>query len=410
MRVEIETLSPIRKRLHVELPPDRVENEFEEAYRKLARRVRLPGFRPGHAPRRMLEAQYGEAVREEVAAHLVRTSLQRALEEKGMQPVGSPEVREFACTRGKPFTVEATVEVRPVLEPRDYLGVSVDRPAVGVTREEVDRMLESIREEHGTLKPLEGVESIAEGHWALLAVEAIQGGRPVEGLSGKSLAVRVGRSGLGEGFDRAVLGLRLGEARAFDAPPPGGTEGDDPIRYRVLLEGIRERTLPPLDDEFAKDLGYASLAAAREGLQGRLLEAKRAEAVETTKGRLLARVLDRNRFEVPRSLVDGEQEALLRGRRPEPSAEAAARVREIAEQRVRAALILDAIAEKESVSVSEEDLERLYRRRAARERTRVEAVRERSRKAGLADAARLEARREKTLEFLLAKARVEERA
>lgn len=425
MNVNLESPSALRRKLVIEIEPDEIARELDRSYGELRRGVHLKGFRPGHAPRQLLERLFGDQVRTEVIQKLTRESTEKALAEHDLKPVAQPEIVTEETDLAKALRFSATFDVKPQIVVKDYDGLRVPAQTAQVTDEQVESTLETLRQRLAPLKKVEGRESVEAGDFVLTEIEAAAGDEKLEGARGEPRLVEVSDKTLAHGlFDLllgATVGQRVSRQKSYPAEYPEKDLAGKDVQWNILVKEILHRELPALDDEFAKDQGeFQTLAELREHLRGRLLEQAQHEADARVRQGLLDIVLERNPVELPQSLVEHEERMLeaelaaslqARGMEPEAALARARQGREEllprAQKRAHANLIVDTLAEQEQVTVSDEEVAERVAAIVA------QAGRERSR---LADhyaqddarqALRNSMRREKTLDLLLSRAQIE---
>jgi trigger factor len=374
MNVNIETPSALRRKVTIELEPDEIKRELDRAYNQLKRSVQLKGFRPGRAPRNLLERFFGDQVRGDVIQKLQKEYTDKALEENDLQPVVEPEVVTEESDLKKPqvrFT--ATFDLKPKIEVKDYQDLKVPSAVVEVTEEQVDQALERLRERNGTLHKIER-RIVQPGDFVLVSFEAFEGDKPLPGSKFEERIVRASSDEIRHGLDELLAGMEIGtEVRKNRSYPPDYYERDlagKTVEWRIMATDIYERVLPQLDDEFAKDQGeYQSLAELRAEILRELRRRAGQEANARARQGLLDLIIERNPLEVPESLAAREQlnleietaaglealgmpraEALERARQQQEDLKAKA------EKRARSALIVDAIAAQENVEVTADEV------------------------------------------------------
>jgi len=374
MNVNIETPSALRRKITIELEPDEIKRELDRAYNQLRRSVQLKGFRPGRAPRNLLERFFGDQVRGDVIQKLQKEYTDKALEENDLRPVVEPEVVTEESDLKKPqvrFT--ATFDLKPQIEIKDYQDLKVPKATVEVTEEQVDQALERLRERNGTLHKVER-RIVQPGDFVLASFEAFEGDKPLPDSKFEERMVRVSSDELRHGLDELIAGTELGtETRKHRSYPADYYEPDlagKTVEWRIKAGDIYERVLPELDDEFAKDQGeYQSLAELRNAMRLELERRAGEEADAHARQGLLELIMERNPIEVPESLVAREhrnleleaaaaleslgmsREAALARARQEPDD-----LKARAEKRARSGLIVDAIAAQENVEVTADDI------------------------------------------------------
>ena len=422
MKVEIEEVSPTRRRIAVEVPADRVASEFERAFRSVSQRARIKGFRPGRIPRPVLERFFGEEVRSQVATVLVREGVGGAIEGSKLDVVSQPELDIGKLDEKEALVFSAMVDVRPELGAIDLDGLSAERPVVTVGEEEVDRVVEQLRQRFAELVPIEGRSELARGDFAKIDVVVESEGAAVAGLGAEGANVEVAGGALPAAVDVRLAIARVGETFAVDAPAPAGAPDDlagNQLTYRLAVHGISERRLPAVDDEFAKDHGDCeTLVELRERIGNQLQQDTGRRADTAVREQLLEQVLARQVIDVPASLVERrmgdllsefKMELLGRGLQlasEEHEAEAKGKLAPRAERDVRVGLMLDALARQLDVEVSDEDLAGRIGRILAGAGRHRDQLSEHYRHEHARDAVRAEMRRSAALEQLVARAAV----
>jgi trigger factor len=385
--VTLEELSPVRKRLRVEIPAVAVQAELDRAFQALGRQAKLRGFRPGKAPRAVLERTFGAEVRREVLGRLVEQSFHEAIERHGLAVVGTPEIDPEDIAPGDAFRYSATVDVRPAIALGDLGGLNASRPAVTVSDEDVERTLGSLRESVAQLRPIEDRTVVETGDVVVVDLTSrLDGGEPVR-REGALLEAGGGTFPLA--LERQLVGQHRGAHVSVRVPYPAdyantavaGKTAD----FDVEVKELRAKELPALDDDFARDHAKcASLAELRDRVRADLEREAHARAEDAVRDQILAQLVERHPFDVPPSLVERRIEAMLAtfdirvGEGPERD-QAIARLhdelRPRAERQVRAELLLDAVAERERIDVSDGDVDAEIAAIAARERQAPERVR-----------------------------------
>jgi trigger factor len=424
MKLNIETTSALRRKLLIELEPDEITRELDRAYNELRRGVVLKGFRRGHAPRNLLERFFGDQVRGDVIQRLLKEYTAKALAENNFKPVVEPEIATEEANLPEALKFSAAFDLKPEIVIKDYQDLRIPEQTVEIKDEDVDAGLERIRQRQAKLKKVEGRTAVCEGDVVLAVIGAFAEGKPLSEDQGQSRLLEVSRRNLAHGIDELLIGAEAGKeisaTRSYGADYEHKELAGKTVEWRATVKEIYQRELPALDDEFARDQGDCqSLAELRERVHRDLLEQASAEADARARQGLLDLILERNPFELPDSLVVREQRAMeselgatLRagGLAEEQVAERlridAEDLKTRAEKRARVALMLDALAEQESITVSDDELaERLgiiMRQGAGRGRDRLTEIysHEENR-----EALRGSMRREKVLDHLLAHAK-----
>ncbi|HVA81841.1 MAG TPA: trigger factor [Candidatus Binataceae bacterium] len=426
MQVNIDTPSALRRKLTIEVEADEIKRELDSAYNELKRGVVLKGFRPGRAPRTLLERFFGDQVRGEVVQKLVRQYTEKALEENALKPVVAPEIVTEETDLAKTLKFSATFDLRPELVVKDYEGLKIPEFKAEVKEEEIDRTLESLRERQATLKKIEGRTNVADGDYVLASVEGFDGDKPLSGVPVQERLLLASKTGVAHQIDEILIGAEVGKpARGIKSYAQDYTEKElagKTVEWRVSAKEIYERILPNLDDEFAKDQGDCKdLAELRVRVREELDKHAREEADSRARQGLLDLVIERNPVELPESLVAREQRmmeqelhnTLEAGGIPHEQVEERVKassdeLKQRAEKRARTSLVVDAIAEQEKIEVSDEELgDRVaqFVTQAGRNRDRAaEFYRDEANREGL----RITMRREKALDLVMARAQREQ--
>ena len=416
--VTCEDVTSVRKRIKVEIAADTVRAELDRAFQTVGQGARLRGFRPGKAPRPVLERVYGEQVRREVLGHLVEESFQQAVSSKGLAIVGTPEIEAESLTVGEALRYSATVDVRPEIVVGDLGGLEVTRPSSTVGDEDVDRALEGMRESAAQLRPIEGRTAIESGDIATVDVTSVlDGGEPVHR---EGLMLEAGTGSFPLALERQLVGHERGTRHSLTVPYPADYSNQSlagkSATFDVQIHDLRQKQLPPLDDDFARDHGRAeSLQELRDRVRRDLETQAQRNAEATVRGVLLEQVVARHPFEVPTSLVERRCDALLAGfdlRLPEgvDREQALAHLRKEvqprAEHEVRAELILDAIAVRDEITVTDEEVAAEIDAISARERQAPERLRALYDRPEARAALRLKLARDRAFETLQSHAKI----
>ena len=364
----VEDLTPVRKRIQVEIPAGTVQAELDRTYQSVGRQARLPGFRPGKAPRQVLERTFGDQVRREVLTRLVEESFRRAVETHRLAVVGTPDIEAETLKPGQALRYSATVDVRPSIALGDLGGLEAERPPTTVSEADVDRMLRELQESAARLRPIEDRAVVEAGDVARVDLTSrLAGGEPVRR---EGVLVEAGTGTFPLALERQLVGQQRGARLTLrvpyppDHPSPGlaGKTAD----FEVDVKDLLAKELPALDDDFARDHGRCqSLTELRERVRSDLERQAVERADAHVRESLLDQLIARHPFEVPPSLVARRGDALLasldvrlpEGADPEQALERLrVQVRPRAEREVRADLLLDAVAARERLSVSDEEI------------------------------------------------------
>ena len=437
MKTEFIDVSDTQKNLVVEIPSTIVDAEIDKVARDYSKAARVPGFRPGKVPAKVVRQRFRDQILHDVAHGLIPRAVDEALRERGVEPVDTPDIRDVVVEEGQPLKFTASFETVPPIEPGDYASITLHQKSAKVDEGAVNEALSNLREraaryepvaargiEHGDSVVMDLVRTAIprqEEPLVVIAGESAPSGEPQRDKH-EGVTVEIGAPANPPGFDQQLTGLGEGDEKTFDVRYPADYAIEElagtTVTYEVSIKAIRKRVVPELDDEFAKDLGdFASLDALRARVRGDLEHEATHEADRDVRAELLRQLAARVTFEVPASLLDREIDRRmedfvrrLMDQQIDPMKvninweEFREKQRDAASEAVRGALALDEVARRERIAVSEEEVNAEVERYAERSGRSAAAIRAKLEKEG--GIARLYSglRREKTVDFLLSKA------
>jgi len=372
------TKKDIKREISVEIPAAEVARETEVQIQRYQKSARLPGFRAGHVPASIIKQRFGDGLRADVAEALIPKYFRREAEKLGLIPVSQPRVTDMHMHDGEPLTFKASFEVLPEIQVEGYKDLRADKPEIAVTDEEVEQALTSLREQHATYTTVEG-RALAEGDFA----QASMDGKPKDGadvaeakanpVHMDDVLIEIGGKNTVAEFSQNLTGASAGDERTFDVSYPEDSSdkrlGGKTFVYTVKVNGIKQKSLPELNDDFAKELGdFASLDAVRKQIRENMDAERRHIAERESKDKLVAELVKRNEFDVPESLVDRQIDLRLeRGLRALAAQgmkmedlkkmdlpRLRSGQREQAVQDVKSSLLLERVADLEKIEVSDE--------------------------------------------------------
>jgi len=382
--IKIEEINPVKKRISVEIPWEEVKKELDAAYRTVGKKARVKGFRPGKTPRHILETYFREDAEGEAVSNLVQRSFEEAVQANSLQPVARPEIDQNGIQPEKSFTYSATLEVEPVVEPRGYIGMELSREDASVTDRDVEERLEELRHMYSSLQDVEGDRPVQNGDFLLIDFEGKLGTEPRKELTEAGFRIEVGSKRLVPGFEDALVGMRKGESKEFTVRFPENYHIKDfaaqDISFHVTVRDIKVKVLPALDDQFIKNFErYENIEALRDDLRKSLAEEKSVRAKDALRKAINDRLLDANPFEVPEAFVERQilgmmieyqRRMVINGMDPENAAKVAANLhdqfRGEAARLVRTGILLRKIAEKETITVDDAEIDARIREMAGR--------------------------------------------
>ncbi|PRX47297.1 trigger factor [Prauserella shujinwangii] len=373
MKSTVEQLSPTRVKINVEVPFDELKPNFDRAYRKIAQQVRIPGFRPGKAPARVLESRIGRApVLDEVVNEAIPAKYLEAVRSGEVRTLGQPDFEVTRIEDREVLEFSAEVDVRPDIELPDLESLSVTVDDIDVSESEVDEQLDELRARFGTLT---GVDRPAQqGDFVSIDLSATVDGEEVPDASTTGLSYEVGSGQLVEGIDDAIIGAEAGESRTFTTKLLAGEHAGKDAEVSVTVQSIKQRELPEADDEFAQLASeFDTLDELKEDLRERLRRMKRMQQGVQARDKVLEELLERTEVPLPEKVVEAEvenrkhdavhpydhdEDALRQALEAEGKSfeDFENEVREESEKSVRTQLLLDTIADAREIGVNDSEL------------------------------------------------------
>jgi trigger factor len=426
MKIDIDELGPVQRKVRVELPAETVASEFSRVYKNLGQRVRVKGFRTGKIPRTVLQGIYGDEVKGEVRSHLVEESLGEVIKERGLQIVSRPEVEANELDEDGAFSFSAVFEVKPDIQVKDYLGVEVEKVKLSVSDAQVDEALRRLQEGQARLEPIEGRDTVQKGDFVTLDFEGSIAGKPFSGSKGDSYLLEVGAGRALPQFEDAVIGLKTAERQMVQVTYPEDYPNKDiagkTVDFSVVAREIKQKMLPALDDEFAKDHGEcASLDELRSRIRTRLEKELQHYQNEDLKEKIVSRLLELHSFTTPVSMVERQTRYLIERYQNElagqagSDANAAPRIEEArktlearAKRQVQATLLVEKISQLENIKVTDQDVQVRVDNLARAAGDRAKSIRELYSRPDSRDELRNQLVFDRTLGFLLERANIKE--
>ncbi|MBI4543475.1 MAG: trigger factor [Gemmatimonadetes bacterium] len=407
MKIAIEQPRTWARRLTITVPAEHVEHERREVARRLAQRLKLPGFRKGKVPPDVLERRYGPAIEQETVERVVGEAYREALRREGLHPISQGAVEEVEYRPGTDLTFAVEFEVRPELNLSRLGGFRVKRERAPVADEQVDRVLERLREEHATWRTIEDATP-ASGDFTVVEISPLDAeGQPRTGAKPRRYQIVLGEGQAIPEIEQLLGQLRPGEERDTVVPPqteeqPPRESREEPVRVRLLE--AKHPELPPLDDDFARGVGeFDTLDALRARVRADLEREADGEAERQVRHRLVDLVVEANPFELPDAMVNQYLDRVLRPREgvdPERVAEMRQVARPGAEHALRRMLVIERVAELEGLRATEEEVDTRIAELAGRHGRTAADVRAHLQKAGRLEALREEITEDKVFDYL----------
>lgn len=412
-----------RRELDLEIPADVVTKKIESVAKEFARVARVPGFRPGKAPVSLIRRRFAEDIKGEVLQSLVPESVEKAVSEQKLTPVSQPQVEKLDFAEGQPLKFRAVFEVLPEFELGNYKGLQIEMPVMDITEADVAKALEEMRERAAALAPVEA-RAVENGDYVQLKLMGTPagGGDP---LQADSVMCHIGAEETMEPFNENLRGASIGDHKNFDvaypADYPDAKLSGKTYKYSVEVLGIKNKKLPELNDEFAKDVSDAATLDELKKKISESLELQRDHRQkELQREKVIAELVKLHNFPVPGSLVEHQMDVRLErvvrslaAQGVDPRAvnvdwvSLRKRQQERATDDVKAELIIDRIATAENIDVTDEEIQHELEHLANHSGESSEVVRARLTKQGALDRMKSKLRSDKTIDFLYRSARVE---
>ena len=423
------TLNPdLTRSIEVEAPAGDVDKAFRNVTRRYAKIARIPGFRAGKVPESLIKSRFAKEVRQEVLESLLADKFRHALEEQKLNPVSQPQVSELQLVEGQPLKFKATFEVLPEINVEGYNSISVQKPDATLTDEEYQAELDAVLDHHATVEPVEEDRPLADGDSAAISFtgnvqdlaqtvteEGVENKTQQPELTGEDALIEIGGKHTVQAFTDALRGAKVGQELTFEASYPSEF-GDarlagKTVNYDVTVKAIKKKVYPERDEEFAKQLGnYESWSDFETKLREHVASRKKNSLESQARDKMLDELIGKYQFPVPETFVQQQIDARLerglralaqQGMTPEAMRQLdfgrlRAAQRDQAVSEVKASLLLDKIAERENITVSDEDLERELLMLSIQQREPLEALRKRLTEDGSLNRIREQLRREKT--------------
>jgi len=425
MKTRVEDISSIKKKLLIEIESQEVDNKLDDAYKKLSKKAKIPGFRPGKTPRKMLEMHFGNQVVEDVTRDLINETLPKAIQEVETFPLGPPLLEKNALKQGNIFTYSAMIEVLPQFELKNYLKLEAEKEKYSITKEDVQNQLDQIRKNHGKLTSIDHNRPIKKDDYVILDYEGFEEGRPIDGIKSSNFLLNVGSNDFHHDFEEPLIGLKK------DSETEINVEFEDNyyhsklagrnINFKVKIIDIKEMILPELNDEFAQNIGanFKDLKDMKNKVKKTVVAEEKKRIDKELKQRLLQKISESVDFELPQVLVETEinsavenikQNLTRSGSNLEKMGLSEEKIRNdfrpVSEKRVKEMLILNMIAKQDEITVGEEDIEKAFNELASTTGENSKNLRKYYEERNVLDSLREKLLEEKTLNYLVDHAKI----
>lgn len=369
--IKIEDISSVKKKLSITIPVDEVTKVTDEKFTEIGKDARIEGFRKGKVPENILRQKFAKEVRGEVVNALVQSSYEDALKSNDLYPVGQPEVDLKEFTDGEPLTFTATVEIKPKVEVSGYKELSLKAQSTDPTDDDIKEALEHIQKTHSELKEVD--RAAKNGDTVILDFDGYIDGEPLEGGKADNFTLELGSSSFIPGFEEDLVGLKKGDEKELNLKFPDEYQAKEiagkPVLFKVKIHEVKEKILPKLDDEFAKDVEADSLDDLKEKMAKEIKSGKKRGEMSRLRKESIDKLIESNEFEVPDSMVQGYLQQIIQQviqnsqygmGNPEDAGlsadELQAKYRIVATRECKANIIIESIVKQEKVDVPEEEV------------------------------------------------------
>jgi trigger factor len=416
VKAVVEPLEGNKVKLSVEVDESEFEKDIDAAFRRIAKEVRLPGFRPGKAPRRILEAKLGKDVgREEALREALPSYYVQAVREHEVDVIAPPQIDITAGKEEGPVQFDAVVEVRPVITVPGYENLRVEIARPEASDEEIDAQIDRLRQQYGELSAVE--RPAKDGDHVTITINGSRDGEPLPGLQADDYLYEVGAGSIADELDENLRGAKVGDILSFDAQPQDADEA--PVQFRVIVKDIKEKVLPDVTDEWANDVSeFETVDELRADIADRITKVRKIQAQIAVREKTANALVDLVDEDVPEPLVNAEMQQRLQdfalrlqaqGITPDQYFQATgqaqdafvAELRELAEQGVRADLALRAVADAEGMEATDDDVDTEIQALAQRLNEKPDRVRQQFERADQLPAVRSDIKKRKALDWLV---------
>ena len=424
MKVQVENVDRVRRKIEVVLEDDQVRLLEDLIYDDLRKHAKIKGFRPGKVPRSVLATYYKDVVDEELKKKIAESTLGAALAEAKVNPVSEPVIQFLDEQDKHGYTMEC--EVFPEFDLPPYKGLEVEVESLKVTPEEVDNRLESLKQMHAQLVTKEGGEA-QKSDYVIVKYEGSVAGKPLKGAQSDNYPLDLGSSSLLPEFEAAIIGMKVGEEKEveidFAADYPDKDVAGKRALFKILLKEIKEKKLPEINDDFAKDMGYQDLASFREGVTREIMKQKETQRKNTISEKMIDQLAAAVDIPVPAGLLERRVASMVQDAKQRMMANPVAGEEERnidgllrkefepqAEKGIRGGMIISRIAEAEGLKVEESEIEERIKKIAEDTKRGYDYIKEFYEKHNLTDNLRSSMIEEKTIEFLIENGVIKETA
>jgi trigger factor len=425
MAVKVEDVSPIKKKILFDISWLEVKKELDTVYKNVGKKAKIKGFRQGRVPRNVLESLYKEHAEDEAISNLVNRYYWEALKENKINAVAQPDIDNNGLESEKNFTFTAIVEVEPIIEPTGYAGLELEKEKYEVKDSDVEARLEEVRDMFSTMEEVEVDRGVSEGDFVVIDFEGFVDGKPLKEMKAENYLLEVGSKKFVPGFEEQLIAMKKNKTEQIRIKLPDDYHAKnlagEEVVFSVTLKNIKEKKLPEIDDKFIKNFDkYESLDDLKKDMKKTLEEENIARANSAFKSLIIEKLLENNQFEVPQAFVnrqvsymiaDTQRRMAMRGMKrdetPERYKELYEHYKDEAAKIVRTTLLLKNIGERESISVSDQEIEEKIRELAQLRGQNYDALKESLESGNMIEDIKNEILNTKVFDFIEDKAKVE---
>lgn len=422
--VNIEDLSAVKKKISLEIPWEEVKTQMDAVYREIGKKAKIKGFRPGKIPRQILEKYFKEQAEEETLTNIINKYYWQTLEEKGIVAVSRPEITQDGLKENQPYTFAASFETEPYIDPQNYKNIELEKEEIQVSEEDVERRIDEIRNMFATMSEVVDDRPVAKGDFVEMDFAGVFDGEELPELKGDNYFLEIGSQRFVPGFEDQIIGMKKGEDKELKVVFPedyhekkfAGKE----VIFKVHLKNIKEKKLPALDENFIKNFErYNTLEDFRNDVRNVLQEKMNRQVQQNLQNKITEILIKENEFPVPDALVEKQiyfmmadtQNRMMSAGIDEQTAldfilKMKDKYKDDAEKIVKSLLLLKKIAEKESLAVTEEEMERFLEQMAAETHQDYSSLKRMYESEGRRDALKMDLLQKKVFDFIEKNARI----
>ena len=401
MAVKIEDVSPVKKKMTFEIPWEDAKQELDKVFQKVGKTAKIKGFRPGKIPRPILENYYKEYAEEETINNLINRFYWGAIEENKITPLSQPQIDQQGLKRENAFSFSATIEVEPVIEPKDYTDLKLEKKEWQVSPVEVESQLKHLQEMYSTMEDVAEERAVQEGDFVAIDFQGFLDEKPQKDMQADNYLLEIGSKSFVPGFEEQIVGMKTGEKKEIKVTFPENYQkkalAEKDVVFHVTLKSLKEKKLPEVNEEFVKNFEqYETLADLKDDIVKGLEERNKERANGDLRSAVVSKLLESNVFEIPESLVerqiyymmaDTHRRMSMQGMDSKVAADLIPKMRDMykeeAARSVKSMLLIKSIAAKEAIVVDKEEIDDYVKQIAQQRAQNFDTIRESFEKEGI---------------------------